>query len=304
MKTIKNILCILSLSDTDKFTIKYTAFIAEIAGVENIFVNFINELHNVPDYAKHLYPQETIDANPDVIRKIKEDIITVQISNIKAKVYFNVFDKGSIHDNCLKFILDKQIDLVIYRKNLGNPDSISFAAKLVRRSICSVLIIVKNFSTFGRILVSVDFSNQSKKALEAGISLSQLANISAIDLLHVVEITGINVLKTTHNYEENIKKLNDYVKEEGKKFIENCDRKGVEINIIYEINEKTDQGIFKIIKDRKIDLVLIGAQGRTSGISIFLGSVAESLIKNLDIPILVIKKKGTGLHILEKIFGN
>ena len=163
--------------------------------VENIYINFINELQNVPEYIKYLYPQETVNANPDVIRKIKEDIITVQISNIKANVYFNVFDKGSIHDNCLKLILDKQIDLAIYRKNLENPDSVSFAAKLVRRSICSVLITTKNFSTFSRILVPVDFSNQSKLALEASINLAEQANISTIDLLHIVEIlTSLAIL--------------------------------------------------------------------------------------------------------------
>jgi nucleotide-binding universal stress UspA family protein len=304
MKTIKNLLCILSLSDTDKFTVKYTEFIARIAGVENIYINFINELQNVPEYLKHLYPKETVTANPEVIRKIKEDIITVQISDIKANVHFNVFDKGSIHDNCLRFILDKQIDLVIYRKNMENPDSVSFATKLVRRATCSVLITTKNFSTFSRILVPVDFSNQSKQALGEGIHLSQLANISVIDLLHVIEIAGIKLLKTSHNYDKNIKKLNDYVAEEGRKFIENFDTGGVGINTIYEINEKTDQGIQKVIKERKIDLALISAQGRTSGISIFLGSVAESLIKDLNIPLLVVKRKGTGLHILEKIFGN
>jgi nucleotide-binding universal stress UspA family protein len=53
-----------------------------------------------------------------------------------------------------------------------------------------------------------------------------------------------------------------------------------------------------------IDLVIVGARGRTAGISIFLGSVTDSLIKESKVPVLAIKQKGTGLKILERIFSN
>jgi len=304
MNPVKNLLCILSLSDTDKFTIKYATHIAKFTGVENIYVNFINELQNVPEYIKYVYPRNVFKLNEDIIHKMREDIVAVNVSNIKAKVHFNVFDEGSIHDNCLKFIAEKQIDLVIYRKNIENPDSVSFATKLVRRSICSVLIITKNYSTFSRILVPVDFSEHSKEALEAGIYLSKLADISMINLLHVVEISSINMIKSAHDYEKNIIMLKNYVKEDGIKFLKSCDTRGVEINTIYDISEKIEKGIMKVSNMKKIDLVIVGAQGRTSGISIFLGSVTDSLIKELSVPLLVIKKKGTGLDILKRLFIN
>ena len=304
MDRIKNLLCILSLSDTDKFTIKYTTHIAKIAGVENIYINFINEHHNVPEYIKNLYPGNHFSVNQEIVKKMREDILTVHVSEMKANVYFNVFDEGSILDNCLKFISEKQIDLVIYRKNLQNPDSPGFATKLVRRSVCSVMVLTENLSHFSKILVPVDFSSHSKEALETAILFSKFANISRVNLLHVIEHPNISNWKTDHDHQEFVGILKKHAAKEGEDFLKECQTTGVEVDPIFRVDENIVNGIQKVIKELKIDLVIIGARGKTSGISIFLGSVSETLIKSLNVPLLAVKSKGTGSNILKLLFSN
>lgn len=304
MDHIKNLLCILSLSDTDKFTIKYTAHIAKIAGVENIYINFINEHHNVPEYVKNLYPGNHFSINQEVVKKMREDILTVHVSDMKANLYFNVFDEGSILDNCLKFISEKQIDLVVYRKHLQNSDSTGFATKLVRRSVCSVLVLTDNLSYFSKILVPVDFSSHSKEALETARRFSKFASISKISLLHVIEHPNISNWKTEYDHKEFVGILKKHAAKEGEDFMKDCQITGVEVDPIYIVDENIENGIHKVIKDLKIDLIIFGARGRSSGISIFLGSVSESLIRNLNIPLLAVKSKGTGSNIMKLLFNS
>lgn len=304
MDHIKNLLCILSLSDTDKFTIKYTTHIAKIASVENIYINFINEHHNVPEYIKNIYPVNHFSINQEVVNKMREDILTFHVSDIKANVFFNVFDEGSVFDNCLKFISEKQIDLVIYRKNPQFPDSTGFAIKLVRRSVCSVLVLTENFSRYNNILVPVDFSSHSREALETAILFSKFANISKVSLLHVIEHPNISNWKTEHDHEEFVEILKKHAAKEGEDFLKECQTTGVEVDPIFKVDENIENGIQKVIKELKIDLVIIGARGKSSGISIFLGSVSETLIKNLNVPLLAVKSKGTGSNILKLLFSN
>jgi len=304
MDHIKNLLCILSLSDTDKFTIEYTSHIAKIAGTENIYIVFINEHHNVPEYIKNIYPGNQFSINKDVVNKMRDDILTFHVSDAKANVFFNVFDEGNIFDNCVKFISEKQIDLVIYRKDSQNPDSSRFATKLVKRSVCSVLVLAENFSRYNNILIPVDFSSHSREALETAILFSKFAKISKVSMLHVIQHPNISNWKTDHDHEEFEEILKNHAAKEGEDFLKEIKVNSIEVDSIYKVDENIENRIHKTIKEIKIDLVVIGARGRSSGISIFLGSVTESLIKNIHVPLLAVKSKGTGSNILKLLFGN
>lgn len=298
---MKNILCVLSLSDTDRHTIKYTAHLARISGTENIYVNFINEYHNLPDYLKDIYPSQTAHENQAVINKLREDILTVYISDMNAEVHFNVFEKGSTIDSCLKFILNNEIDLVLYKKNTGNRDSISFAKKLARRATCTTLLLTENYTSYNKLLVPTDFSAHSKEAIEWAIQFAQLASIPYISLLHIIETSFRDTLKS---YEP--KKYIGLIKENATNELNNIlntiNTKDIKIDRILEINDTIESGIQQTCREKKIDLIVIAARGTSSGISIFLGSVADKLVEISNIPILVVKKKGTGTSVLETLF--
>jgi len=50
------------------------------------------------------------------------------------------------------------------------------------------------------------------------------------------------------------------------------------------------EGIVALVKERGIDLVVTGSQGRTGLSRIFLGSVAEQLARELPVPVLIWKE--------------
>ncbi len=298
---MKNLLCVLSLSDTDRYTIKYTAQLARLSGAENLFVNFINEDHSLPDYFKNVYLSSTTHENQAVIKKLRDDILTIHTSDINSKVHFNVFEKGNIVDGCLRFILENEIDLVIYKKNTEIRDSISFAKKLARRATCTTLFITENHTSFNKLLVPTDFSVQSKKAIEQALQFAQLASIKEISLLHIIETSSTHILKSS-DPKKFIGLLKETVTKELDKVLDTIDTKDVNIDRIIEISDTIESGIQQVCREKKIDLLVIAARGTSSGVSIFLGSVAEELIEISNIPVLVVKKKGTGTSVLETLF--
>jgi len=301
MNSLKNLLCILSLSDTDRYTIKYTAHLAKLADTENIYINFINEHQDLPDYLKNAYPSSIHHDNQTIVNKLREDISTVFISDIKANVVYNVFEKGNITDNCLQFILEHGIDLVVYKKNTGLRESISLAKKLARRATCSTLLLTENYISFSKMLIPSDFSSQSKEALETAIQFAQFAKIQRISLLHIIEWSSRDIIES-HDPRKFIELIKSNAALELDAQLDAVEKKEIEIDRLLDVDDNIEMGIQKVCRDKKIDLVVIAARGTSSGVSIFLGSVAEKLIEVLNVPILVVRKKGTGTSILKSLF--
>ena len=59
--------------------------------------------------------------------------------------------------------------------------------------------------------------------------------------------------------------------------------------------------ILAIVDKEKIDLLIIGARGRSDSKAILLGNVTEHLIHSPTIPTLVVKKKGENLSFIDTL---
>ncbi len=77
------------------------------------------------------------------------------------------------------------------------------------------------------------------------------------------------------------------------------DLKGIKVSPLFKLEKKPAKAIEEEINNLEIDLLVIGARGRNAGAGVLLGSVTEHQIKTTTIPILAVKKKGTGMNILE-----
>ena len=141
----------------------------------------------------------------------------------------------------------------------------------------------------------------SGNAFETAITIAESAGIGNINVLHIFEIPVVSHITEMH-YDDFKKAIIDNAIKEGDRFIDKFNNHNLKIRKIYEFNESIYSGISKVVIDNKIDLVIMGARGRSSGASIFLGSVTEELVRKAEVPILAVKKKGAGLSILESLF--
>ncbi len=141
---------------------------------------------------------------------------------------------------------------------------------------------------FKKILVPIDFSGCSKKALQYALPLAEKHN-SALTLLHVVpipayaagEFTGVDYSVTTAMRTSGEKEMAGLVAGvvRGKVPAESVVRNGSPAIEIVEL-----------AKSLPADLIVISTHGRSGLKHVLLGSVAEHVVRHAPCPVLVVRE--------------
>ena len=155
------------------------------------------------------------------------------------------------------------------------------------------------------ILVPIDFSDQAKYAAKVATDIAKLTN-SKIYLLHMLELptgvvdpsnfgssnnnpTTLLFLKRAHEKFENFKKL---------PFFE-----GIKVEDSVQFHKAYD-GIINESKKQNVDLIIMGSKG-TSGLEeMLIGSNTEKVVRNSNIPVLVIKREVNNFKIKNIVFAS
>ena len=140
-----------------------------------------------------------------------------------------------------------------------------------------------------RILVPTDFSEHAEDALKVAAQIAHKHN-SEITLLHMLElpsqmndaITGGATIPETILF---VKKANEMLD----KITEKPYLQGISVTEILKI-DKTIHGISQVSKENDIDLIIMGSHGSSGVQELLIGSNTEKVVRNSDIPVLVIKK--------------
>ena len=149
---------------------------------------------------------------------------------------------------------------------------------------------MEEISTFRQILVAVDGSDQSLRAVDVGISLARQFG-SKLIALYVVHIPlGESLYPRSIWYTDFI----DDINKETSKWIADIQRRGREKRIEIESKMKeTAQSvpaeIVRCAKEDGIDLIVVGSRGRSELEKLFLGSVASGVLAHAPCPVLVVR---------------
>jgi len=139
-----------------------------------------------------------------------------------------------------------------------------------------------------KILCPTDFSETSEKAVEYALFLAT-AHQAQLILLHVVdhlqgfdhyEILALTPMEIAQKMEKRANEsLNDLVNRlKGSVAVEKAVRNG-----------KTSVEICEAAKAAQADLIVIGSHGRTGLSHVLIGSVAETVVRHADCPVLVVR---------------
>jgi nucleotide-binding universal stress UspA family protein len=126
------------------------------------------------------------------------------------------------------------------------------------------------------------------------------SGIKEIYCLHVYSVP-IGFYKTGKSYEQFAEIMKGHAERYYAEFIKKVDLKGLTAVPIFKLEKKEYRGIEEVIKERGISLVVIGARGRKAGAGVLLGSVTEHLINSTTVPFVAVKKKGTGMGLLDAL---
>ena len=157
--------------------------------------------------------------------------------------------------------------------------------------------------TLHRILMTTDFSDYSKEALEYAVHMARSFGAD-LYLLHVFEPpffspsgVSLSVRPEVHQWIKEIKE------EESKKLdilAEEVRHKGAKVHPIFKAGTPFLE-ILKTAEEIPADLIVLGTHGRTGLAHVLMGSVAERVVRKSACPVfsvrpkaLVSKKEGKG----------
>lgn len=134
-----------------------------------------------------------------------------------------------------------------------------------------------------KILVPVDYSERSKKALQYAMPFAKQFGAQIV-LLHLVEPYP----QIPEMAPVDVENLADARKQMGelKKTID----KSVPIESVIRVGVAT-AGIVEAAKELDIDLVILATQGRSGLAHVLLGSTAERVVRHAPCPVLVVRER-------------
>ncbi|MFA0963462.1 universal stress protein [Roseivirga sp. BDSF3-8] len=297
----KNVLVGLDLSDLDETLMNFVSFITQSDRVEEINFVYILKEEEFPEALKSEFPdlkEKTIDEK----KRIIQSEVDKYLPDVKQKIDI-IVKTGSIGRQMLNIIDIKDIDLIILGRREKSKQSGMLAQRLARRAACALLIIPEDTKpSLERILVPIDFSEYSKLALEKAIDIASVRTEKPQVLCMNVYKVPAGYHYTGKSFKEVAERMKKNARMEFKKFIHKIDKKEVPLKDLYDLDDNNDftTNIVDVAKNKKADLVVIGAKGRTVSTAFFLGSIAEKLIQlDSDFPLLVMRYKGRNAGFLE-----
>ncbi len=245
-------------------------------------------LHVIPEKkpATHVFKKEEVE---NMFRLIEEErrekaerIFERKKEDIRGRFEFEaVLLKGEITQRIVEFINEKKADLLIMGSSSKSERSkIGTTAYRILTNVRIPVFVVPSERKvkLSKILIPLDFSELSFKALEYGAKFSEKFD-SQIHLLHVVEILESIGLKEVE--EKLLKETEELLKKESEKF-----RGKYKIFVNAIKRDEAEIGIIEFAEEKDIDLICMATRGRRGISHFFLGSSTEKVIKLSKIPVL------------------
>ena len=138
-------------------------------------------------------------------------------------------------------------------------------------------------NSFKTVLVPVDFSEPSRKALDCGIGVAVRLSAKLV-VAHIVPESDLlaafpveSSVMETKQREEALHAIQALVPEQLVKQLD--------LKIIVRTG-RVEEDLLKIVNEQSVDLIVMGSHGRRLFRRWFLGSVAEHLLRQVPVPIL------------------
>jgi len=304
MYELRKILIPLDLTPMDDVLIRYTFTNSQILHTEKLI------LMHVVGSSVDLDKIEEGDGGEKVTLResLKQRIEATIKRNTNQKFDFEVqyeIAKGERVSEILSKSKAENADLIILgRKAFDSPQKGLTSKKIARKALCSVLCITENaHPEINKILIPVDFSEFSKRALERALNINKY--------FKNLEIVCLNIYTLPNGYLASGKSQSEFAEimmrnaeRRYNHFIKEYDISEVKISARFQLDKVNlaSKLIYDVALVERADLIMIGSRGRTNIAAAFLGSTTEKLLRyNINIPTLVVKNKNQNLGFFDAI---
>lgn len=280
------------LSDQDETTLRYVGMLSRMGLPNDVYVAHVAETLDIPDAVREAYPDALRPLDESIEHQLRYSVGSY-FGDLPANTELHyLVGEGPRAETLLRWTRLKDIDLVITGSRRRDREGGTTPEKMARRAPCSVLAIPEGAPPrIIRILVPVDFSDHSRDALTKAIAIAAAAGHTELVCLHVFSVP-VGYYKIGKTYEEFAAILQTHAEEKYRQFVGGLDHQGLTLRPIFEPSEKPAQRIAEVVEKERIDLILMGARGRSNSAAVMLGSITERILMQSTIPVIAVKQKG------------
>lgn len=140
-----------------------------------------------------------------------------------------------------------------------------------------------------QILVPVDFSEYSDRAVDFALTLAEKLN-AAITLFHVIVMFSEDVdeARRLKEYEQVVRAREKWIQERLKAHRMEADERGIAVKSEVRRGFSPADEILEFLAEKDFDLVVMGTHGRTGIKHLIHGSVTERVVRLSPVPVLTV----------------
>ncbi|MBM1107355.1 universal stress protein [Aurantibacter crassamenti] len=153
-----------------------------------------------------------------------------------------------------------------------------------------------------KIIVPLDFSIQSENALKVAADLAKNHNAEIL-ALHMLELNHNMISSSQNAHPEQTVFLIKLAEKRFSEFLSKEYLKGISITPIIK-HYKVFSEINEVAKETDADLIVMGSNGSEGIEEVFVGSNTERVVRNADIPVLVIKNTFDNFKVDRLVFAS
>jgi nucleotide-binding universal stress UspA family protein len=153
-----------------------------------------------------------------------------------------------------------------------------------------------------KIIVPIDFSDQSEYALKVATTLAKKHG-SEILALHMLELNQAMLTSSEGFHPEQMVFLLKLAEKRFKEFLNKPYLTGVSITPIIK-HYKVFSELNEVAKEHGAELIVMGSHGVDGLKELFVGSNAEKVVRNADIPVLIIKNEIENFKVERFVFAS
>ena len=300
MENPVRVMAVLKDKKSDDLIIRYTHLISRLFKPKQVYFVLHSLKHDLPGEILNRYPVLAEPEGEPAHDRLKQVVDNRFKPPRHCQVLFSTMKGGGVME-LLRFSLKKKIDLILIGKadKKENEPQDLLAEKIVRKAPCPVLLIpAGSRPVMENILVPVDFSDNSRLAVESALRFAAAAKIEQIFCLHVYHVP-MSFSRTGKSYEEFSGIMEDIARLSYDRFFDRFDTGKIDVTPVLERGTDAAESIRSSSKALAVDLVVIGNKGRHA--ALLLGSVSERLVRITDRPLLVAKRKGIWIHLIKTL---
>ncbi len=209
------------------FSPRCEAIVGESARLQNLFNSELVIIH-------------VGDSHPDEKEYLDEIIKTTQVNTDKLKI---VWEAGEPSKKILAVANKENIDLLvagaIHKESVMKFYFGSIARKLIRKSACSVLMLINpSFPAkpFEKIVINGSDGESNSGTISRGISLAKLEHARRVHIFKSIKFFGLSMAlaseeETEHRQEETRRDIVGQEIREIEKILQDIDTQGLQVNI-------------------------------------------------------------------------